>query len=375
MLTNSNLDQTNQLIKKLDILNNKLNYIHSPINELKTDLIRNNSDVYSQYELKFHDFKVILTTGKSPTQNNPTQKNKKSAIIFLLGMNTYYFQHHLKTYLPDHDFFVIDLPGRGFNINYNYKGKTIPDSYIDNINDVYYYLKSSLEYLSSNDDFNLNKTNYENIYMFGHSTGGLFASYFVSRYENENKNKFIDRLCLDSPLTDIYSNTQFETNSKKNLIKFLCLFSYKIDLNYNLFQPGLVNLINSLMSEINELKDYKIDLNYLKEMSELPLYSGFAKSIIDAVDYIKENKIKTNVKMVCSRNYLKDEFSVKNYIGDSFIDPDYMIQDIQSFTDNNFKYKQYISGHGCLMKPKEGFISDGLSYTDVADFLFKNQLN
>ena len=76
--------------------------------------------------------------------------------------------------------------------------------------------------------------------------------------------------------------------------------------------------------------------------------------------------------MVCSRNYSKYVFNVVNYLSDNFINPTKAIIDVKSFVvcPDNFSYKQYISGHGCLMKPFFGFISDGFDYTDVANFLF-----
>ena len=347
--------------------------------KLKTELLNNYSDIYTQYDLEFDNFKVVLTTGISnQTNHDQSEPNKsRSAIIILSGLNTYYFHHHLKNYLPNYDFFIIDPPARGFNINYSYKNTSIPDSYIDNMDITYTYIKKTIEYLASDADFNLNNSKYDNIYIFGHSTGSLLALYFVSRYEKESdqiKNFKIDRICLDSPLTDTYMESTFGTIIIKYFVKFLCMFSKKININYGLFQPGLINLINSLSKEIPALEAYEVDTNYQKEMSESVIYTGIIKFIMDVNNYLQTNKITTEIRMVCSRNYSKDEFNVVNYLSDNFINPTKAISDIKSFVADtkNFKYKQYISGHGCLMKPKNGFITDGYDYTHVADFLFGN---
>ena len=70
------------------------------------------------------------------------------------------------------------------------------------------------------------------------------------------------------------------------------MFSKKININYGLFQPGLINLINSLSKEIPELATYEVDTRYQKEMSESAIYTGFIKFIMDVYDYIHTNKIK-----------------------------------------------------------------------------------
>ena len=125
-----------------DIESTQSTQIHTKI-ESKTKLLIDHPKIYTQYDLEFEDFKVILTTGIN-LQNVPVKP--RSAVIILSGLNTYYFHHHLKEYLPDHDFFIIDPPARGFNINYSYKNKSIPDSYIDNMDLTYTYIKSTLEY-------------------------------------------------------------------------------------------------------------------------------------------------------------------------------------------------------------------------------------
>ena len=212
--------------------------------------------------------------------------------------------------------------------------------------------------------------------MFGHSTGALIASYFVSRYMCEETNKIIgfsiDRLCMDSPLTDMFIESPFQTKIAKYMIKFICLFSDKVDLNYGLFQPGLVPLINNLIKEFPELEKYEVDTKYQKEMFDSPFYSGFGKFIIDSYNYIENNKINIEVRMVCSKNHSEDRLLVDNYFADNFIIPENAIKDLESFVSkpDNLKYKQYISGHGCLMKPLKVFVSDGYNYKDVADFLF-----
>ena len=288
--------------------------------------------------------------------------NTKRIMFYFCGYDDYFYHYHMlnqvdeKTYT---DIIVIDIPGFGYNKSYikDAYNEISSYNYFDNTDEMCKKINDVLIYITNSDIYKIK--NYEQHIILGHSTGGHIALSYVSRYYNEDNKEnhpfVIERICLNSPLTQIY----FVSNIITKLIYYLSLiigyFSKQYDLRKLLVGTTQNNdynikLLNKCLYLINPDGSNIIDYIYKSNIGQ-PLLVGFINAVNKETHRLIYNKNKINIKtiVICSNKYGID---ATNYHMDDSTHPDYTINDIKKIIEPKYlTLCQTNTGHDVLIKP------------------------
>ena len=260
------------------------NIIASEINKFKSDYVKiNNCDF-----LKC-DYKKI--------------EGNKKCIVWIPGRNDYFYHYHITNYLVGYDIYAIMLR--------NSHAKR---------NDVFHHIDEITDYFCEIDKlydfYNLN--NYDEIILYGHSTGGLICIL----YENYNKKNKITKLVLNSPFLK-FTRHWYEDIFLNYVGWYFFDYAPNINISFDVFKPNYYTL---KMGE-----DYFIDNKY-KTLRNAPVISSWLINIMKHQNKIVNNKIKIGVPSViyfCDKNskFLND-------FGDSVLDMDENIKMVSFLFDD-----------------------------------------
>jgi len=189
-------------------------------------------------------------------------ENKKDCIIWLPGRNDYFYHYHISEMLDKYDIYIliyrnchemkVDISDYFFDIK----------DVIDEINVLYAHFKIN---------------SYENVVLYGHSTGGLIATI----YQNETVNK-ISKVVLNSPFYK-YKLGFFDYYWFNYFMYYIIPIIPEFDLNKNTFKDNLY--VNMLSEKFN------IDTLYKKKYN-VPVVSSWFRNITKYHSHIKNNKVK-----------------------------------------------------------------------------------
>ena len=342
---------------------------------------------YEQLTFEYEKYKVVVTYSINKNQHNNT------AIYFLPGKGNYWYYNHIRRRYPAYDFFSIDLPGFGFNANYEkesytYENSTTkkkftqPNNYYDDMDLVFEMLNNSLLDLKT-----YLKLSYDANNLMGFSTGGFIALHHIWKLQilNNSDSYFqINKLLLISPLTRFYFGSKYMDIGMHLLNNFISLFSYKFD--YGIFRSknnSNTDEINRLLKSIyeyeaeTEAKHKPDEINIQKVLlgDNKSITSGFITTTENTIQKMINSKIKINipVRMVCSFTNLSSD---SLYDADTSLNPDYMLKDIEKIC-GDLSYKQFKCGHDAMCEPYKNYKNDkksdidNISSYDIMDFLFE----
>ena len=189
-------------------------------------------------------------------------ENKKDCIIWLPGRNDYFYHYHISEMLDKYDIYIliyrnchemkVDISDYFFDIK----------DVIDEINVLYTHFKIN---------------SYENVVLYGHSTGGLIATI----YQNETVNK-ISKVVLNSPFYK-YKLGTFDYYWFNYFMYYIIPIIPEFDLNKNTFKDNLY--VNMLSEKFN------IDTLYKKKYN-VPVVSSWFRNITRYHSHITSNKVK-----------------------------------------------------------------------------------
>jgi pimeloyl-ACP methyl ester carboxylesterase len=376
-------------------------------NTIKCPILLSESETnfaYEQLTFEYEKYKVVITYSINKTQLN------KTAIYFLPGKGNYWFYNHVRRHYPDYDFFSIDLPGFGFNANYEtglytYENSTTkkkftqPNNYYDDMDLVFEMLNNSLLDLKTYLKTTYLDKSYPINNLMGFSTGGFIALYHIWKLQilnskpnpNPDQNSYfpINKLLLISPLTRFYFGSKYMDIGIHLLNNFISLFSYKFD--YGIFRSknnSNTDEINRLLNSIYENeakvdakpKPTEINIQEVLLGDNKSITSGYITTTENTIQKMINSEIKINipVRMVCSNNFATSD---SLYDTDSSLKPDYMLKDIIKICENNkFYHSQFECGHDAMCEPHNNYQineksdKDDISYQTIMDDLFeKNQ--
>lgn len=279
---------------------------------------------------------------------------KDTAVFYLCGYNDYFFHHHL---LVDNVvFYVVDLPGFGFQKNYQVEGGNSVYSsgkyfnYYDNYDKVYKLLTNAL-----NSTYEKNKEQfgrYKKIYLLGHSTGGHIATAFMSRAESQPENHLFkfDHVILNSPLTRFYTEPAWLRYTMNAISKAAGFVTNKLDLNY-INKGKIYNEYYEILEkcmQINYDPYFSLNKSY-KSNCPQPVLNGWVNCVEAETQRLMQSvvKINTSVTLLCSFKYGTTTY----YNTDSSTNPEYIIQDIPKIY-KNVKIIQCSAGHDVFLDPE-----------------------
>lgn len=346
---------------------------------------------YNQLTFEYEKYKVVITYSINKNKSNNT------AIYFLPGKGNYWYYNHVRRRYPAYDFFSIDLPGFGFNANYEtglytYENSTTkkkftqPNNYYDDMDLVFEMLNNSLLDLKTYLKTTLDKS-YSTNNLMGLSTGGFIALHHIWKLQilNNSDSYFqIDKLLLISPLTRFYFGSKYMDIGIHLLNNFISLFSYKFDYGIfrsasNLYSDEINRLLNSIYDEEAKSKKPKpTEINIRKVLldDDKSITSGYITTTENTIQKMINSKKKINipVRMVCSLTNSSESL----FDADSILKPDYMLEDISKICgNNNFFHSQFKCGHDAMCEPYETYQNDGksdmdnISYENIMDYLFE----
>jgi alpha-beta hydrolase superfamily lysophospholipase len=207
------------------------------------------------------------------------------ALVWIPGRNDYFYHTHVLKHVLDagYDLFAVDFRRCG-------RAK--------NQGDKAHYTSSFEEYESDMDlalHYICGLKDYSNMTLYGHSTGGLFAIYYL----NVGKQRSLfDRLLLNSPFFDWNHGYKEIILENVGCIPFLWKwfggFAFKD--TYELQEGGGVNLY-TLKIAYNFRKacpDEMIDFD-LKSTVDLPVYAGWVREISRVQSLLQKGHLKLSI--------------------------------------------------------------------------------
>ena len=259
--------------------------------------------------------------------------DNKKAIIWIPGRNDYFAHYHITYNIPKYDIYAIDLRGCG-----DAKMDIDIPHYVEDL--TYYFQELNLLY----DEFiGENKKKYDEIILYGHSTGGLIAVI----YYDYNKSNQINKLILNSPFFEINESliTRFII---KYVLYYLSVIFPKIDISR---ETGTQNDILEYIK-----KFYKININNKSEKN-IPIILSWLASVIYQQYKIQTGLIKIDIPiLVLSSNKSISILDDINISGDSVLDINTM----------HFYSKKITS------KPSFSNLNIEIIYNAIHDVLFSN---
>lgn len=197
---------------------------------------------------------------------NANTGNRKS-VIYLHGYIDYFFHPHVaeKFINNDFDFYALDLRKYG-------------RSWLSHQREN--YCKSITEYFEEISIVinQINEKNQSDIYLLGHSTGGLIASNYANFGEEKNK---ISGLILNAPFLDFY-DSEFKKNVTLAACNVLSLFSDYAYIN-NILSPVYVQSIHK-----NFEGEWNFNLKW-KYIKGFPTYFKWVLAIDEAHERLQKH--------------------------------------------------------------------------------------
>jgi len=234
-------------------------------------------------------------------------KNNKKCILWIPGRNDYFYHYHFSSYFNDYDIYAVM-----FRNNHSRRLDVI--HHIDDITE--YFLEIDQIY----DKYNIN--NYDEVILYGHSTGGLISIL----YQQNNKKNKISKLILNSPFLKF--KRHWIENMFLNYIGWY-LFNYipAIDIS---FTTNKQNCFTIYLSQ-----QFKINKKY-KKYYEVPVISSWLINVIKYQYQITMNEIKINIPTIilfCDKS-IKNNFTEK---GDSVINIKENLKQVPKLFDDGLK--------------------------------------
>jgi alpha-beta hydrolase superfamily lysophospholipase len=204
----------------------------------------------------------VIATLISCNQN----KGNRKCVIYLHGYIDYFFHPHVAEKFIENgfDFYALDLR--------KYGSSWLPHQREN-------YCKSIAEYFEEitiviNQIYEKNQSD---IYLLGHSTGGLIAANYANFGEQKNK---ISGLILNSPFLDFYDN-EFKKNATLAACNVITLFSDFAYIN-NMLSPVYVQ---SLHKNFEGEWDFNLKWKYTQGF---PTYFKWVLAIYDAHERLQK---------------------------------------------------------------------------------------
>lgn len=238
-------------------------------------------------------------------------KNNK-CIIWIPGRNDYFFHYHFSSFYSEYDIYSIM-----FKNNHARRKDII--HHVDHLEEHFLEIDKIYE----NYDIN----NYDEVILYGHSTGGLLCIL----YNEQNKKNKINKLILNSPFLKFKGH--WIENIFLNYIGWY-LFNYIPDINISF----TINKPNSYALSL--CNKYKINKKY-KTYHNLPIISSWIINIMKHQNRISLNKIKINIPTIifyCDKS-IKNNFTEQ---GDSIINIEENLKQIPYLINDNLLHLKII---------------------------------
>ena len=266
--------------------------------------------------------------------------NNNKCIIWLPGRKDYFYHYHISQYLNDYDIYS------PFYRNCHELKDDISD-YIYDINQI----SDEIDVLYSH--FNLNS--YNEVILYGHSTGGLIAIL----YQQNTANK-ITKIVLNGPWL-YYKFTPYEYYVFNYLLYYIIPYIPEYDLTNNKsFKNNKYVLMLSKKFSINEL--YK--KNYLT-----PIISSWFRNIIKYHNDISCNKIKIKYETLILLSDHTAKFKGAE-IGDEILDIKNHIDQIHKLGNNIKLHLIKDASHDVFVSFLDSAVEE--SFTKLKEFLYIN---
>jgi len=221
----------------------------------------------------------VTATFISSNRNLGTRKS----VLYLHGYNDYFFHPHLAEKFNDNsiDFYALDLRKYGRSLL-----KHQHPNYCKNIEEYFEEISIAIT--------EIDNRSRNQIYLLGHSTGGLIASNYMNTGCERNK---IDALILNSPFFDLYQS-EFE--------KFLSYWGSKIIssiASYAKIEGALAAVYaQSLHKDFYGEWDFNLDW---KPIKGFPTYLKWVVAIINAQKKLANSNIKVPILIMHSSDSKK----------------------------------------------------------------------
>lgn len=262
-----------------------------------TNYIIGEYQLYKKIYLKINDVEYVKVNYKKKLENT-------KCIIWLPGRNDYFFHYHFTNLYPDYDIFALSMRN-------NHNRRKDVYNHIDDLKEHFLEIDTVYEY------FNINS--YEEVILYGHSTGGLI-SILYNKFNKKNK---ISKMILNSPFL------KFKRHWIENLFLnwigwFIFDFVPNINISFDIFKPNYY--------AINLSKRFKLNSMY-KTFYNAPVISSWLINIMKHQYKITNNKIKINVPTLifyCDKSYEKHSDH-----GDSVLNIDENLKQVPKLFNNN----------------------------------------
>ncbi len=234
-----------------------------------------------------------------------TLLNKK-CIIWIPGRNDYFFHYHFTNLYPDYDIFALSMRN-------NHNRRKDVYNHIDDVNN------HKLEIDTVYENFNINM--YEEVILYGHSTGGLICIL----YNKINKKNKISKMILNSPFL-MFKRHWIENFFLNWIGWFIFDFIPNINISFDIFKPNIYAL--------NLSKRFKINPFY-KTFYNVPVISSWLINIMKHQYQISLGKFKINIPTLVL--YCDKSKNIENRYGDSVLNIEGNLKQVPKlFNNSNF---------------------------------------
>lgn len=249
---------------------------------------------FENISLESEDDGVLCATLIKSKLNN---KNKK-AVLYVHGYIDYFFHPHVADKFHEYgfDFYAIDLRRYGRSLQEGNK-----PNFCSHINEYFEEIDIAIDRI---------KKNNENIYLLGHSTGGLIGA----SYMNEGRNKqHIKGLILNSPFLDM-NQSSILTEVMYSVVKTMSW----------LFPKGFSNKGLSPIYAESVHRQFKGEWDFnlkWKPTAGYPVYFKWFTAIVEAQKKLVNSDIKVPVLLMHSNESLKPKKHFKEvFVKDTVLD-------------------------------------------------------
>lgn len=229
-------------------------------------------------------------------------KNHRDVVLFIHGYIDYFFHPHVTDeFHKNHfDFYALDLRRYGRSLMSHQK-----PNYCKSIDEYFEEITIALNKIQKQ---------HKNIYLLGHSTGGLIASCYMNRGE---KKKDIKGLILNSPFLDM-AQSGFLTGLLYVVVKPLSILLPDAGVSKGLSPVYAESLHKNYHGEWDFNLDWKPIYGY-------PVYFKWFVAIVDAQRSLRNSMIDVPILVLHARNSIKPKRHVNEvYKSDAVLDVDDM---------------------------------------------------
>lgn len=230
----------------------------------------------------------------------------EKAVLYVHGYNDYFFQSQLGDSIESHgySFYALDLRSCGRSIR---EGKKPYD--MRNMKDYFEEINKSLAIMESN--------GCKDIYLMGHSTGGLVLSYYLAEQKDYGN---IRGLILNSPFMDM-NLSKFQ---EKFLVPFVSILPFK---KISISQGSSRAYADSLLKGHHGEWSYDPSMKF--ELSQ-PVTSGWIGAIHKAQKRLRKKDVNIAMPILLMRSdksVYGEEWTPEFNCGDSVLD----VEDISKY--------------------------------------------